>query len=212
MRSFQSGLSNPVERSGDRLGFGGILAQVVVTDSDTTAIVVPTDAKFAFAEAVGGGSYSYSGRSSGGGAGEDAILEVVPGETLTPELSINVSLPDTKLYRSSTLLLTALGSRPPDVANGPGASGKYPGGAGLYSATVELRRGGRGGGRLGGKGGRPDGGVNGSGTPGGIGGGAPATNSGSRPGQLGCVCLTFFASYEETLAFAKAVYGGSWAP
>ncbi|WP_416355573.1 hypothetical protein ACLNGM_15145 [Aureimonas phyllosphaerae] len=214
MTAFRSGLDRPVKRSSDRIG-GGILGQVWFAGTPVTQVkqsVVPDGAAYAFVEGLGRGGLAFTGGSnpaaaiSGGGAGEDAIVAVSPGANLTIDAS-HAAVMATTITISDKLVLTAASA--PDAGNTRGAAGagKYPGTQG----TLSPRVGGNGGGRFGGAGGQRG---SSSQQPGaGLGAGEVTTQNGQLfPGGFGVGCVTFFTSYDDALAFAKAVYGSSWVP
>lgn len=211
MDAFNGGLERPFSRLSDRIG-GGAIAQSMIVNPAQTTIAVPADAAWCLMEAVGpGGNAIGTDARGGGGAGSDAILPVVPRETLTLNLSSPVNSAATTIARGSTILLTANAGANGVNGVGASASGKYPGGS--PTGTGNVGRGGSGGGRLGGVGGVARGGINEAPLPGTNGGGAAVNVSGgAATGALGAICLTFFAAYDDALAFAKSLYGGTWTP
>lgn len=197
MGAFDGQIDRSFERLSDRIG-GGILGQVLNVGQQSTSATVPEGAAFAFIEAIGRGgriSASSSAQRSGGGAGNDAIIAVEPGQVLISETNASSDAVGTTIKRGGTVLLFAASGATNTQA---GATGKYPGGA------AETALGGAGGGRLGGPGGFTNS------VPVGLGAGVYGTTS--SWGGSGATCITYFASYDTALDFAKAVYGGQWAP
>lgn len=199
------------------LSVNPLLSQAVITNPATTSLVVPPEAQFAFAEVVSPGGYtspnSNAACAASGGAGNDGILSVTDGETLSVVVGQAVAerpiLTKTSISRGGTVLLTANTGQ--NVSNTSvvypvnGATGKYPGGP-ATSATQA----GSGGGRLGGAG-RSQ--LSGSQTVSGPGGGGASSGTGvAGNGGTGLICLTFFRTYDDALAFANALYGGAWTP
>lgn len=191
-------------------GGGGqsFIGQVLVTGSGDTSTTTPDGAFFVFAEAIGtGGAAIGAGVSySAGGAGSDAILALTPGQAIVSNLSaFNTSSPSaTTISLVSVVQVTAASAPSSTSGTAVAVAGKYPGTAGGSGVTNS----GKGGGRL-------------AGTP----TSNPANNAHAAPtgcGRYGSgiqlyggrplVCLTFFTTYDATLAFANSLYGGAWAP
>lgn len=198
MSAFSLGVERSFERLSDRLGEGGILGQAVNVGQTTSSAVVPEGAAYAFIEALGRGgrvSASSSAQRAGGGAGNDAIIAVEPGQVLVSSTNASSDTVGTTIKRNDVTLLVAASGKTNTPA---GAAGKNPGGDG------ETALGGAGGGRFGGPG------AAASGAPVPLGAGVYATSSAWE--GSGFTCMTFFARYDDALAFAKSVYGGVWAP
>lgn len=165
------------------------------------ACVIPEGAEFAFLEAIGPGGSPGSGTNvtSGGGAGNDAIIAVVAGQT------ISASIEAQQTGGASPTTISIAGVTVLSAAGGPngsfaGAAGKYPGGSGNSS----NRTGGKGGGRLAG---RPS--VNSANPPYPVGHGGGTSNG---FGGQGLVVVTFFRTRDAAFAFANSLYNGAWVP
>lgn len=187
---------------------GGIIGQQFFNNPQQTSAIVPAGALWVFAEIVGsGGAASGSGFGASGGAGNDVIAAVSPGDSITfvvPGSTFGSS--STPVNASVTIgggTITATSSPRISGTNGTAISGKY---AGLAPSGG---KGGMSSSRLGGRG-MATASFDEYGA--GIGGGGLGAGSATNAGGIGAVCLTYFASQEAAVAFANSLYGGAWTP
>jgi hypothetical protein len=224
MDAISTGLASPIRRLTDRLNgsAAGMLTSLHLADAGTRSLVVPSGGAYAFLEGLGhGGSGARSvdaGGTGAGGAGEDKIVEVRPGDVIEMSIPASYSLPSapasgpTTISLNGTIVLSAArgaSSSSSGVATTPTA-GKYPGqrGSPAGSSTVLSK----GGGRLAGAVGRAAGSGSSTPVPAGPGTGGPfLSGNGTISGSFGAACVSIFATYDDALAFANFVYNGAWA-